>query len=74
MSLNIKIRDEVGYETKISVNPNMTIGDAKKLFFGDIRTTHLKFNADLYITIKPFLIIFLIILELKIVFVILLFN
>ena len=33
MSLNIKIRDEVGFETKISVNPNMTIGDAKKLFF-----------------------------------------
>ena len=40
----------------------MTIGDAKKLFFGDIRTTHLKFNADLYITIKPFLI-----MELKMV-------
>ena len=74
MSLNIKIRNVKGFETKISVNPNMTIGDAKKLFFGDIRTTHLKFNADLYITIKPFLIIFLIILELKIVFVILLFN
>ena len=24
----------------------MTIGDAKKLFFGDIRTTHLKFNGE----------------------------
>ena len=45
MSLNIKIRDIVGNETKISVNPNMTIGDAKKLFFGHFRTTHLKFNA-----------------------------
>ena len=62
MSLNIKIRNVKGFETIISVNPNMTIGDAKKLFFGDIRTTHLKFNADLYITIKPFLI-----MELKMV-------
>ena len=62
MSLNVKIRDIYGSETTICVNPNMTIGDAKKLFFGDIRTTHLKFNADLYITIKPFLI-----MELKMV-------
>ena len=46
MSLNIKIRDIVGNETKIRVNPNMTIGDTKKLFFGDIRTTHLLFNDD----------------------------
>ena len=38
MSLNIKIRNVKGFETIISVNPNMTIGDAKKLFFGDIRT------------------------------------
>ena len=60
MSLNIKIRNIDNFEMTICVNPNMTIGDAKKLFFGDIRTTHLKFNADLYITIKPFLIIFLI--------------
>ena len=62
MSLNIKVRDTHDFETTICVNPNMTIGDAKKLFFGDIRTTHLKFNADRYITIKPFLI-----MELKMV-------
>ena len=54
MSLNIKIRDIVGNETKISVNPNMTIGDAKKLFFGDIRTTHLKFNAKYLYNDKTF--------------------
>ena len=45
MSLNIKVRDIRNFETTICVNPNMTIGDAKKLFFGDIRTTHLKFNG-----------------------------
>ena len=53
MSLNIKIRDIVGNETKISVNPNMTIGDAKKLFFGHIRI-HLKFNAKLLYNDKTF--------------------
>ena len=53
MSLNIKIRDIVGNETKISVNPNMTIGDAKKLFFGDIRI-HLKFNAKYLYNDKTF--------------------
>ena len=46
MSLNIKIRDIYRNETTICVNPNMTIGDAKKLFFGDI-TRHLLFNAKL---------------------------
>ena len=45
MSLNIKIRDIYRNETTICVNPNMTIGDAKKLFFGDIRT-HLIFKAN----------------------------
>ena len=44
MSLNIKTRDIYRNETTICVNPNMTIGDAKKLFFGDIRT-HLFFKA-----------------------------
>ena len=53
MSLNIKIRDREE-ETIISVNPNMTIGDAKKLFFGDIRTTHLKFNAKYLYNDKTF--------------------
>ena len=56
MSLNIKIRGIggiVGNETIISVNPNMTIGDAKKLFSGDIRT-HLKFNAKLLYNDKTF--------------------
>ena len=43
--MNIKIRNVKGLETKISVNPNMTIGDAKKLFFGNI-TRHLLFNDD----------------------------
>ena len=46
MSLNIKIRDIEGYET--------TIGDAKKLFFGDIRTTHLKFNGGSLYNDKTF--------------------
>ena len=54
MSLNIKIRDKYGSETTIYVNPNMTIGDAKKLFFGDIRTTHLKFNAKYLYNDKTF--------------------
>ena len=39
MSLNIKIRDIYDDETTICVNPNMTIGDAKKLFFRYIRRT-----------------------------------
>ena len=39
MSLNIKVRDINGSETTICVNPNMTIGDAKKLFFRYIRRT-----------------------------------
>ena len=38
MSLNIKVRDIHDFETTICVNPNMTIGDAKKLFFEHIRT------------------------------------
>ena len=46
MSLNIKIRDIEGYET--------TIGDAKKLFFEHIRTTHLKFNAKYLYNDKTF--------------------
>ena len=55
MSLNIKIREIIeGYEKTICVNPNMTIGDAKKLFFGDIRTTHLKFNAKYLYNDKTF--------------------
>ena len=54
MSLNIKIRDTHNFETTICVNPNMTIGDAKKLFFGDIRTTHLKFNAKYLYNDKTF--------------------
>ena len=37
MSLKIKIKNS-GKETIISVYPNMTIEDAKKLFFGGIRT------------------------------------
>ena len=45
MSLNIKIRNVKGFETIISVNPNMIIGDAKKLFFGEIGIT-LKLNAE----------------------------
>ena len=53
MSLNIKIRDIVGNKTKISVKPNMTIGDAKKLFFGDIGIT-LKFNAKYLYNDKTF--------------------
>ncbi len=53
MSLNIKIRNVKGFETIISVNPNMTIGDAKKLFFGDI-TRHLLFNAKLLYNDKTF--------------------
>ena len=49
MSLNIKIRNVKGLETKISVNPNMTIGDAKKLLIGNIRI-HLwkKYGQILY--------------------------
>ena len=54
MSLNIKIRDIVGNETTICVNPNMTIGDTKKLFFGDIRKTHLKFNGKYLYNDKTF--------------------
>ena len=53
MSLNIKVRDIRNFETTICVNPNMTIGDAKKLFFGDIRT-HLKFNAKYLYNDKTF--------------------
>ena len=54
MSLNIKVRDTHDFETTICVNPNMTIGDAKKLFFGDIRTTHLKFNGEYLYNDKTF--------------------
>ena len=53
MSLNVKIKAIVGNETKIIVNPNMTIGDAKKSFFGHIRT-HLKFNAKYLYNDKTF--------------------
>ena len=53
MSLNIKIRDIYRNETTICVNPNMTIGDAKKLFFGDI-TRHLLFNAKYLYNDKTF--------------------
>ena len=54
MSFNIKVRDILNFETTICVNPNMTIGDAKKLFFGNIRTTHLKFNAKYLYNDKTF--------------------
>ena len=54
MSLNIKIRNSKRFEKTISVNPNMTIGDAKKLFFGDIRKTHLLFNAKYLYNDKTF--------------------
>ena len=54
MSFNIKVRDILNFETTICVNPNMTIGDAKKLFFGDIRTTHLKLNAKYLYNDKTF--------------------
>ena len=53
MSLNIKIRNIDNFEMTICVNPNMTIGDAKKLFFGDI-TRHLLFNAKLLYNDKTF--------------------
>ena len=48
MSLNIKIRNSKRFEKTISVNPNMTIGDAKKLFFEDIRTRLLYDGEILY--------------------------
>ena len=54
MSLNIKVRDTNDCETTICVNPNMTIGNAKKLFFGDIRKTHLKFNCEYLYNDKTF--------------------
>ena len=53
MSLNIKIINS-RKETIISVYPNMTIRDAKKLFFGDIRKTHLKFNGGYLYNDKTF--------------------
>ena len=53
MSLNIKIRNVKGFETKISVNLNMTIGDAKKLFFGDIRT-RLSYDGQILYNDKTF--------------------
>ena len=53
MSLNIKVRDTHDFGTTICVNPNMTIGDAKKLFFGDI-TRHLLYDGEILYNDKTF--------------------
>ena len=53
MSLNIKIINS-RKETIISVYPNMTIGDAKKLFFGHIRIHLLKKYGQILYNDKTF--------------------
>ena len=53
MSLNIKIIDERRHKMTICVNPNMTIEDAKKLFFGGIRK-HFLFNGQKLYNDKTF--------------------